>query len=203
MWAVLTKISSAVSFFPPSLDSFLCGHSGLFRVMWIRTNLLISSLIPILWSNTSGHQLLAGYGARSRIGQYETSRHFKSRQLWNGRRRGRCKQTNHTKKSKVSKPTKLRSKRSANTPIKKQNFKDCHIFYHPKYTYLKKKWFPLTDVPVSKKSEMQFCSTSCIQFQHPVLFNILRFSNEVCDAGDGTEGVCYTGEECTEKVDYI
>ena len=37
----------------------------------------------------------------------------------------------------------------------------------------------------------------------PVLFNILRFSNEVCDAGDGTEGVCYTGEECTEKVIFF
>ena len=37
----------------------------------------------------------------------------------------------------------------------------------------------------------------------PVLFNILRFSNEVCDAGDGTEGVCYTGEECTEKVNFF
>ena len=34
----------------------------------------------------------------------------------------------------------------------------------------------------------------------PVLFNILRFNNDVCEAGGGDEGVCYTGEECTNKV---
>ena len=123
MCAGLTKFP----FFPPFLDSFLCGHSGLFRVMWIRKILLISSLIPILWSNTSGHKLLAADG--SRIGLDETSKPLKTSQLWNGRRRGRCKQTNQTKikksanqpykKQNISKPTKQKSKKSAHQPYKK------------------------------------------------------------------------------------
>ena len=39
-----------------------------------------------------------------------------------------------------------------------------------------------------------------LSFVLPVLFNVLRFTNDVCDAGAGEEGVCYTGEECTRKV---
>ena len=128
--------------FAHSLNSSFVWLYRNFRVMWIQPILLISSLIPILWSNTSGHKPLTKAEAGSRIGRDEV---FKTRQLWNGRRRGRCKQINQTKKQKV---------------------KELHIFYHPKNMYFKIKRI-LSDRYSTfynftcPARNFQFCSTSC------------------------------------------